>query len=36
MLDELNEALKSAQPIQSRSNIELVKKYYDKLDAVLQ
>ena len=36
MLDELNEALKSAQPIQIPSNIELVKKYYDKIDAVLQ
>jgi hypothetical protein len=36
MLEELNEALKSAQPIQYPSNIELVKKYWDKLDAVLQ
>ena len=36
MLDELNEALKAAQPIQYPSNIELVKKYFDKLDAVLQ
>ena len=36
MLDELNEALKSAQPIQFPSNIELVTKYYDKIDAVLQ
>jgi len=36
MLEELNEALKSAQPIQHPSNIELVKKYWDKIDAVLQ
>ena len=36
MLDELNEALKTAQPIQHPGNIELVKKYFDKLDAVLQ
>ena len=36
MLEELNEALKSAQPIQYPSNIELVKKYFDKIDAVLQ
>jgi hypothetical protein len=36
MLDELNEALKAAQPIQHQGNIELVTKYFDKLDAVLQ
>jgi hypothetical protein len=36
MLDELMEALKSAQPVQHASNIELVTKYYDKIDAVLQ
>lgn len=36
MLDELGEALKSAQPIENPANIELVKKYYDKIDAVLQ
>jgi hypothetical protein len=35
MLEELNEALKSAQPIQFPGNIELVKKYYDKIDAGL-
>jgi len=35
MLDELNEALKSAEPIQFPSNIELVKKHYDKIDAAL-
>jgi hypothetical protein len=27
--------LKSAQPIQFPSNIELVKKYYEKIDAAL-
>ena len=36
MLDELNEALKSAQPIQHPANVELVKQYWDKIDAVLQ
>jgi len=35
MLEELNEALKSAPPIQFPGNIELVKKYYDKIDAGL-
>jgi hypothetical protein len=35
MLEELNEALKSAQPIQFPGNIDLVKKYYDKIDAGL-
>jgi hypothetical protein len=35
LLEELNEALKSVQPIQFPSNIELVKKYYDKIDAAL-
>jgi hypothetical protein len=36
MLEELNEALKSAQPIQFPGNIELVKKYYDKISGALQ
>ena len=36
MLEELNEALKTAAPIQHPSNIELVKKYFDKIEAVLQ
>jgi hypothetical protein len=36
MLDELAEALKSAQPIQHPGNVELVKKYWEKIDAVLQ
>lgn len=31
-LKGLNEALKMAKPVQFRENIELVKKYYDKLD----
>src|SRR6266849_7214536 len=35
MLEELNEALKMAQPLQFPSNIELVTKYYDKIDASL-
>lgn len=36
MLGELYDAFKTAQPIQHANNIELVKKYYDKIDAVLQ
>ena len=36
MLEELAEALKSAQPIQHPANIELLKKYWEKIDAVLQ
>ena len=36
VLEELAEALKSAQPIQHPENIELVKKYWEKIDAVLQ
>jgi len=35
LLAELKEALKSAQPIQFPGNIELVKKYYDQIDAAL-
>jgi hypothetical protein len=35
MLEELNEALQAAQPIQFPSNIELVKKHYDKIDAAV-
>jgi hypothetical protein len=35
LLEELKEALKSAQPIAFPSNIELVKKYYDRIDAAL-
>ena len=32
LLRELNAALKAAQSIQFPSNIELVRKYYDKID----
>ena len=35
-LKELSNALKTAQPIQFQSNIELVKKNYDKIEAVLK
>jgi len=35
-LTELNEALKSARPVQFPGNIELVRRYYDRLSAVLQ
>ena len=36
ILEELKEALKQAQPIKQRANIELVKKHYERLDAVVQ
>jgi hypothetical protein len=35
LMQELQEALKAAQPIQFPSNIELVRKYYDRIDAAL-
>lgn len=35
-LAELTDALKKAQPIQFPGNIELVKKYYDQIQAVLE
>jgi hypothetical protein len=35
VLADLNEDLKTAQPLAHPSNIELVKKYYDKLDPAL-
>jgi len=35
LLEELGEALTSAQPIQFPANVELVKRYYDKIDAAL-
>ena len=35
LLQDLNEALKSAQAFQFPSNIEIVRKYYDKIDAAL-
>ena len=36
ILEGLKEMLKRAEPIRQRSNIELVKKHYDRLDAVMQ
>jgi hypothetical protein len=36
MLEELTEALKVAQPVAHPSNIDLIKKYFDKIEAVLQ
>lgn len=36
MLQDLNDALKVAAPIQYQSNVALVTKYFDKLEAVLQ
>lgn len=36
MLEELNEALKTAAPIQHPGNVEVVKKYFDKIESVLQ
>jgi hypothetical protein len=35
-LADLTEALKSAKPIQFPTNIELVQRYYEKIQAVLQ
>ena len=35
MLEELDEALKAATPIEFPGNVDLVKKYYDKIDASL-
>jgi hypothetical protein len=35
-LEELAEAMKMAQPIQFPGNIEIVKKYYDRLEPLLQ
>jgi len=35
-LEELNEALKSAEPVKFPGNIELVKKYYNDLDTNAQ
>jgi hypothetical protein len=35
-LDQLNEALKTARPLQFPGNVELVKRYYDRIMAVLQ
>ena len=35
-LEELTQALKSAKPIEFPGNVELVRKYYDQLQAVLE
>jgi hypothetical protein len=35
-LDELNEALKTAERVEFPSNVDLIKKYFDKIEAVLQ
>jgi hypothetical protein len=35
-LEQLNEALKTARPLQFPGNVELVKRYYDRIMAVLQ
>jgi len=35
LLRDLNTALKSTQPIQFPTNVELVKKYYDKIDVTM-
>jgi len=35
-IEELNEALKQAQPIRNPANIELVKKYYEKIESVFE
>ena len=36
MLEDLNEALKMAQPIQHAGNIDLIKKHFDQIEAALQ
>jgi hypothetical protein len=36
ILEDLNDQLKAAPTIQFASNIDLVKKYYDKIDAARQ
>jgi hypothetical protein len=36
MLEELNEALKTTAPLQFPDNVEVVKKFREKIDAVLQ
>ncbi|HLL26061.1 MAG TPA: hypothetical protein VKT73_00210 [Xanthobacteraceae bacterium] len=36
MLQDLEEALKTAEPIKYKSNIDLVLKYYDKIDSAMQ
>ncbi len=36
MLQDLNRALKDAQPVQHRGNIDLVKSYFDRIEAAVQ
>jgi hypothetical protein len=36
LVEELSEQLKTVQPIMHPTNIELVKKYYDKIEPLLQ
>ena len=36
LLDELTAALKNARPIENPGNVDLVKTYYDQIDAMLQ
>lgn len=36
MLQELSRAMKDAQPIQHRGNIDLVKSYFEKIEAAVQ
>jgi hypothetical protein len=36
MLKELNKAMKDAQPVQHRGNIDLVKSYFEKIEAAVK
>jgi hypothetical protein len=36
ILEDLNEALKAAKPIQHAGNIELIKSYFERLEAAMQ
>ena len=36
MLQELNRAMKDAQPVQHRANIDLVKSYFEKIEAAVK
>jgi hypothetical protein len=36
ILEELNQAMKVAQPIQYPSNVDLIKRYYDRLEPLLE
>ena len=35
ILNELNAALKFTKPVQFPENVELIKKYYDKIDGAM-